>query len=182
MKLPVPYYSQYLDVKDYHWNIRACSGACVAMTLEFLTGKKVDILEFMKGAEKAGGYTALNGIQHDYVISFFGENGLKSWRYLNKETKDTLDSTDLLIESLRGGNPVIVSINKFVLEQRKYHNVLLVGFEENEAKEVTHLYYHEPEATIAKLETDSKIGGAFRCCDIETFKNGWRGRAIFVSK
>ena len=41
------HYSQYLEVKDYHWNIRSCSGSCVAMTLEYLTGRKIDILEFM---------------------------------------------------------------------------------------------------------------------------------------
>lgn len=182
MKLNVPYYSQFLEVKDYEWNIRSCTGACTAMVLEFLTGKKLDILAFMKKAEQDGGYSRLNGMSHDYLISFFESEGLKSWRYKNPETKDILDTIDPIIESLREGNPVIVSINKFILEQKKFHTILLIGYEENEHGEVTHFYYHEPEATVAKVEGDSAVGGEGRKCDIETLKKFWRGRAVFVQK
>lgn len=182
MKLNVLYHSQFLDVKDYEWNIRSCSGTCVAMVMEYFLQKKIDILEFMKEAETAGGYSKINGMGHDYVISYFEKEGLKSWRYKNVETKDRLENIDQLVESLRNNNPVIVSINKIVLEQKKFHTILLVGFEESESGEITHFYYHEPEATMIKVEEDSAVGGEFRCCDVETFKNGWRGRAIFVSK
>ena len=181
MKLEVPYYSQFLSVQDYNWNIRSCSGTCVAMALEYLTGKKIDILEFMKEATRAGGYSILNGMHHDYIISFFLQEGLNAWRYKNEETKDILENTDSLVESLKNKNPVIVSINKIVLEQTKFHMILLVGFEENEAGEVTHFYYHEPEASVPDMENDPAVGGAFRCCDAETFKKFWRGRAIFVT-
>ena len=71
MKLSVPYHSQFLEVEDFNWNIRSCSGACVAMTLGFLTEKKIDILDYMKEAEKAGGYDKINGANHDYIISYF---------------------------------------------------------------------------------------------------------------
>lgn len=182
VKLNVPYYSQFLEVKDYEWNIRSCTGACVAMTLEYLTGKKIDILDFMKEAERMGGYSRLNGMNHDYVISFFEHEGLRSWRHKDQATKDVLGTIDSIIESLRNNDPVIVSITKFVLEQKKFHTVLVIGFEENEQGEVTHLYYHEPEATIARASDDSAVGGADRCCNIETFKKSWRGRAIFVQK
>jgi hypothetical protein len=182
MKLEVPYYSQYLNVQDPIWNIRSCTGACVAMAFEYLTGKKIDILEFMKESSRLGGYNILNGMNHDYVISFFENEGLKSWRYKNEENKDTLDTIDSLVESLKNQNPVIVSINKFVLEQKKFHTVLLIGYEEDEQGQITHFYYHEPEATIVSVENDPAIGGAFRICDVETFKKSWRGRAIFVSK
>lgn len=182
IKLDVPYYSQYLEVKDYQWNISSCMGTCVAMTLEYLTGKKIDILEFMKKAGEEGGYTRLNGTSHDYVISFFEKEGLKSWRYKNSETKDKLDTIEPIVESLRNNNPVIVSITKFVLEQKKFHAVLVIGFKKNENGEVTHFYYHEPEATVASVPGDPAVGGANRCCDIETFTNSWRGRAVFISK
>lgn len=182
IKLDVPYYSQYLAVKDYQWNISSCMGTCVAMVLEYHTGKKIDILTFMKKAGEEGGYTRLNGTNHDYVISFFENEGLKSWRYKNPETKDKLETVDQIIESLRNGNPVIVSITKFVLEQKKFHTVLAIGFKENENKEVTHIYYHEPEATIASVPGDPAVGGEGRCCDIDIFKKSWRGRAVFVSK
>lgn len=182
IKLDVPYHSQYLKVKDYEWNIRSCMGACVAMTLEYLTGRNLDILAFMKKAEDEGGYSRLNGMNHDYVISFFKNNGLDSWRYENNETKDVLGTIDPIIESLRNSNPVIVSITKFVLEQKKFHTVLIIGFIENERGKVTHLYYHEPEATVARVSGDPMVGGVERCCDVETFKNSWRGRAIFSKK
>lgn len=182
MKLNVPYYSQFLEVKDYEWNIRSCTGACTAMVLEFFTGKRLDILEFMKKAEQDEGYSRLNGMSHDYLISFFESEGLKSWRYKNADTKDTLDTIDPLIESLKQGSPVVVSINKFILEQKKFHTILLIGYEENTQGEVTHLYYHEPEATIAKVEGDSAVGGEGRKCDIETFRKSWRGRAVFVGR
>jgi hypothetical protein len=182
IKLNVPYYSQYLEVKDYQWNISSCTGACVAMVLEFLAGKKIDILQFMKKAGEEGGCTRLNGTSHDYVIKFFESEGLKSWRYKNKDTKDVLDTVDPIVESIRGGSPVIVSISKFVLEQKKFHTVLVIGLKENEQGEVTHFYYHEPEATIASVPGDPAVGGEGRCCDLETFKKSWRGRAIFVSK
>lgn len=182
MKLSVPYYSQYLEVKDSDWNIRSCSGSCVAMAVEFLSGKKVDILEYMQTAEKEGGYDKINGASHDYIISFFEKAGLKSWRYKNTETKDILMDTKPLIESLENGNPVIVSVNKIILEQKKFHLILLVGFEKNEEGEITHFYYHEPEATVASVENNSTVGGSFRKCDIYVFRNFYRGRAIFVSK
>lgn len=182
MKLNVPYYSQFLEVKDFEWNIRSCTGACTAMVLEFLTSRKVDILAFMKKAEADGGYSRLNGMSHDYLISFFEQEGLKSWRYKNEATKDTLDTVEPIVESLKKGSPVIVSISKFILEQKKFHTVLVIGYEENENGEVTHFYYHEPEATIANVEGDRAVGGEGRKCDIDTFKKSWRGRAIFVEK
>ncbi len=182
MKLEVPYYSQYLEVKDSEWNIRSCSGSCVAMAMEFLTGKKIDILEYMKEAERDGGYDKLNGASHDYIISCFEKVGLKSWRYKNTETKDVNNDIAPLIESLENGFPVIVSINKIILEQKKFHLVLLVGLEKNEKGEVTHFYYHEPEATVTSVENNPAVGGAFRKCEVEIFKNFYRGRAIFVSK
>jgi len=182
MKIQVPYHSQFLEVKDYEWNIRSCTGACTAMTLEFFTGKKLDILGFMKKADEEGGYSRLNGMSHDYLISFFESNGLKSWRYKSEATKDVLDTVEPIVESLQKGNPVIVSINKYILEQKKFHTVLVIGYEENDQGEVTHFYYHEPEATVAKVEGDSAVGGEGRKCDIETFKKFWRGRAVFVGK
>ena len=182
MKLNVPYHSQFLEVEDYHWNIRSCSGACTAMVLEFLIGKKIDILEFMKQAEADGGYNKINGMNHDYIINFFESEGLKSWRYKNPETKDILDTIDPVVEQLEKGNPVIVSINKIILEQKKFHLILLIGLEKNNNGEVTHFYYHEPEATIVNVEDDQAVGGADRKVDVETFKKCWRGKAIFISK
>lgn len=182
MKLNVPYHSQFLEVNDAHWNIRSCSGACTAMVLEYLTKRKIDILEFMKEAERLGGYNAINGMGHDYIIGFLEKEGLKSWRYKNLLKRDTLDDISLLTEELEKGNPVIVSINKYILEQKKFHLILLIGLEKDENGDVTHFYYHEPEATVVSVDDDKNVGGANRCVNIETFNKCWRGKAIFVSK
>jgi hypothetical protein len=180
--LAVPYHSQFIEIQDPFWNIRSCSGTCAAMVLEFLLEKKIDILEYMRTAEKEGGYHPINGMYHDYIISSFEKEGLKSWRYKNLETKDTLDSMEKIFESLRSGYPVIVSVNKVILEQTRFHLVLLVGYVEDELGNITHLYYHEPEATLVSKEGDPAVGGANRKVDVETFKKFWRGKAIFVSK
>lgn len=182
MILPVPYHSQFLEVHDYEWNIRSCSGTCVAMTLEYFTGEKLDILSYMKEAEGQGGYSRLNGASHDYIISFFEKKGLKSWRYKNEATKDTLTDTNLLVEELEKGNPVIVSVEKRTLEQKKFHMILLIGFEKDTNGQVTYLYYHEPEATTVSVEGDTRVGGKDRKVPLATFMDAWRGRAIFVSK
>jgi hypothetical protein len=136
----------------------------------------------MKTAEREGGYSRLNGMSHDYLISFFEKEGLTSWRYKNENTKDILDTLDPIIESLKKDNPVIVSINKYILEQKKFHSVLIIGFEENAKGEVTDFYYHEPEANMENIPGDPAVGGKDRRCDIETFKKSWRGRAIFIDK
>lgn len=179
MKLPVPYYSQFIDVDDSFWMLRACGATCLKMVAEY-HGKKVPgIVDLCLEAKERGGYDMHNGWVHDYIIKKAEELGLKAHR-----TERTEPIIDEIITSLDAGNPVIVSVEKRVLEQTRFHMIVIVGYEKNEESEMTTsyqlqptscFYYHEPEST-------DKERGQYRSCDTETFKEYWRGKAIFISK
>ena len=176
MKLTVPYHSQYLDVQSPFWMLRACGAASFAMVAEFY-GKEIKSIEaFCEEAKSCGGYDMTNGWLHDYLVTKAQELGLHA------ERKEGLTSIDQIITSLDKGNPVIVSVEKRVLEQTRFHMVTIVGYEKKQDTSTTYnlspitcLYYHEPESTDASR-------GEFRECDVETFMNYWRGKAIFISK
>ena len=213
-KLEVPYHSQFLEVSDSFWNIRSCGGACIKMCLDYFyntqqkenlenkkdTNNQVSILEIMKLAKESGGYDMDNGFVHDFAVNYFKENNLESYRKeVSKKTileteEDYMKRVELekenifnkIVENVDNDNPVIVSIIKNILEQTKYHLILVVGYkyilEENssaskagaENKKITHIIYHEPESTDPSR-------GAFRECGLGVFEKSWRGKAIFVS-
>jgi Peptidase_C39 like family len=178
MKLAVPYYSQFVDVQDSFWVLRACGAVSLKMVIEFHLsvdsiskedGKKVpDILSLCNEAKEKGGYDMSNGWVHDYLVSKAREFGLQSFR------KEGLTDLADIITSLDAGNPVIVSIEKRVLEQTRFHMIVIVGYEQNTEKGSC-FYYHEPEST-------DKEKGQYRICSFETFMEYWRGKALFISK
>jgi len=163
MKLQVPYYSQYVDITDSFWMLRACGATCLKMIGEF-HGKIVpDIVTLCNEAKDRNGYHMANGWVHDYLVTKAKEFGLHA------ERKEKLITLDEIIASLDRGNPVMVSVEKRVLEQTRFHIVVVVGYEGNS------IFYHEPEST-------DKEKGKYRTCTQEEFKNYWRGMAIFISK
>lgn len=168
MKLEVPYYSQFLDVVDPFWMVRACGAISLKMIAEY-HGKHIpEIVAFCKEAYDCGGYDMKNGWVHDYLVMKARELGF------NAERKEGLTAVDTLVASLKHGNPVIVSVEKRTLEQVKYHMLVLVGYEERDGV-ITDFYYHEPEST-------SRERGQYRTCTAETFLTYWRGKAIFISQ
>ena len=187
MKLNVPYYSQFIDIQDSFWMLRACGATSLKMVAEY-HGKAVpDIVSLCNEARDRGGYDMANGWVHDYLVAKAQEFGLQARR-----SEGSTHITNEIIASLEAGNPVIVSVEKRVLEQTRFHILVIVGYEQgtsvdNETnqdvksvdtyrmKPSTFFYYHEPEST-------DKTKGAFRMCDMETFTNYWRGKAIFISK
>ncbi len=177
-KLPVPYHSQFLEVENNFWNIRSCGGACTKMILDYYNTQGPEILDLMLLAETEGGYHPKNGFVHDWAVDFFKKNKLNSYR---KESKTEEEKEGLLAEmfiSIRKENPVMVSIEKRVLEQTKFHLILVVGYEYEDIDDRQHIksvIYHEPESTDIEK-------GSYRVCDIETFMSFWRGKAIFVGK
>ena len=179
MKLEVPYYSQFVDIQDPFWMLRACGGLCLKMVAEYHGVEALNILDVCNEAKERGGYDMQNGWVHDYLIKKAEELGLNAYR-----TERTEPIIDEIIASLEAGNPVIVSVEKRVLEQTRFHMVVIVGYEKSEEFELatsyklqptTCFYYHEPEST-------DKTKGAYRMCDVETFKQYWRGKAIFITK
>ncbi len=211
MKLDVPYYSQFVDVQDSFWMLRACGMISLTMVSEFHGVQKEEILTLCEEALTRGGYDIENGWIHDYLVTKAKEIGLEAYR------KEGLTDVQEIIASLDAGNPVIVSVEKRVLEQKRFHLIVLVGYDKSQIEKLgfedvrsqeakdqgvdladntqhadSHgqnsdsatsyklqangcFYYHEPEST-------DKEKGKFRSCDISTFMQYFRGKAIFISK
>lgn len=163
MKLPVPYYSQYLDITDPFWMLRACGAASLKMVSEYHGVETPDMVTLCIEARERGGYDMVNGWIHDYLVMKAQEIGLRA------ERQEGLTETESIVRALEAGNPVIVSVEKRVLEQTRFHMVVVVGYADGE------FIYHEPEST-------DRERGAFRSCDTDTFMNYWRGKAIFITK
>lgn len=162
-KLTVPYYSQFIDIPDPFWMLRGCGAVSFIMVAAFHGIKIPSIVEFCNEAKDNGGYDMTNGWVHDYLVSKAKECGLQA------ERKEGLTDLNEIMSSLEKGNPVIVSVEKRILEQKRFHMLVVVGHEDGM------IIYHEPEAT-------DKDRGEYRRCDAETFMEYWRGKAIFVSK
>lgn len=181
MQLPVPYYSQFVDIQDPYWMLRACGGLCLKMVAEYHNVEVPDILTLCNEAKERGGYHLQNGWVHDYLVNKAKELGLDAHR------EENIADLSKIKEFLAAGNPVIVSVEKRVLEQTRFHMVVLVGYEEavpvaleSASPSVLPLapcvyYYHETEST-------DKEKGKFRKVSEEQFLEYFRGKAIFISR
>lgn len=162
MKLTVPYYSQFVDITDPFWMLRACGACALKEVIEYHGIATPDLISLCEEAKEKGGYHMQNGWVHDYLVEKAKELGLTAYR------KEELKSTEEIKSFLQDGNPIIVSVEKRVLEQTRFHIVVLTGYEEGQ------FFYHESEST-------DKERGKNRNCSEEVFKNYWRGKAIFIS-
>jgi len=165
MKLDVPYYSQFLDIEDKEWMPRACGIVCVKMILDFYNTKSPNLDTLIKKGYEEGGYSKW-GWLHDYFVHLFEEFNL------NAKREEKIKNINILVNSLKNKNPVIISAVKYILGQTKFHMVVLTGFEEENGN-ITGFYYHDPEST--NIEAGKNL-----FVDIEIFKQGWREMAIFV--
>lgn len=163
MKLTVLYYSQFLDAGDAFWMLRACGAVSLKMVAEYHGITTPDIPTLCIEARDRGGYDMVNGWVHDYIVMKARELGLQADR------KEGLTSADDIVAALTAGNPVIVSVEKRVLEQTRFHMIVVIGYGDGE------FIYHEPEST-------DRERGAYRSCDTDTFMSYWRGKAIFITK
>ena len=167
MRHSVPYYSQFVDVKDPFWMLRACGMTSLLMVMEFFDGKQRDIVSLCEKAKEEGGYDMENGWIHDYLVAVAEENNFEAYR------KEGLESISKIANHLQKEGPVIVSVEKRLLEQKRFHMLVLTGCEINQNGDVVSLSYHEPESTV-------KEKGTHRTCDTSTFLSYWRGKAIFI--
>lgn len=163
MKLSVPYYSQFVDIEDPFWMLRACGAVSLKMVAEFHGMTVPDILTLCDEAKDREGYHMVNGWVHDYLVTKATELGLKAYR------KEGLASFDEIRAHLDQYGPVIVSVEKRVLEQTRFHMIVVIGYDEQ------FVYYNEPEST-------NKAKGEGRSCTHEVFMQYFRGKAIFISK
>ena len=166
--------------------LRACGATSLKMVAESHGVQVPDIVTLCNEAKDRGGYDMSNGWLHDYLVKKAKELGLQAYR------KEGLTDFADIIASLDAGNPVIVSVEKRVLEQTRFHMLVLVGYDVSQTNAdhtdqipestspqslvpKTYFFYHEPES-------NDKEKGQYRTCSFETFKEYWRGKAIFITK
>lgn len=178
MKISVPYYSQYLNVINPEWQLRACGIVCLKMLLE-ARGVTTPLLdEMIKDGVALGAYSE-NGWLHDGLIAlgikYGGSLHRKEFRKKNedKEVVEKLskEGINAILGELEAGRPVIVSTIKNFEIKNKFHMVLVVGAEMEEGI-VKGFYYHDPDSY-----TETK--GAYQFVPFNVFEKTWRRMAIF---
>ena len=185
MLLPIPYYSQKIDASDPHWKERACGILSLKMVLDFLGAKTPLSDEFIQRGVTSGAYGEW-GWTHEGLVSVASLFGITMKR---KEfrSQDPIEAGKLLKEgidelvlSIEKGKPVLISAIKKWVETKKFHMMVLVGFEMDEGVSATAqagrlkgFYYHDPDAYTPHEGKDQFV-------PIETFKKHWRRMAIFV--
>ena len=181
MRLDIPYYSQYRDVKDAEWQSRACGVVCLKMLLD-ARGVKTPLLDEMIQDGVALGAYSENGWLHDGLIVLGAKYGGELYRkeFRNKdadtETVERLnrEGIDMILHELEAGRPVIVSAIKNFEISNKFHMVLVVGAEIQEGI-VKGFYYHDPDSYTETM-------GSYQFVPISTFSTAWRRMAIFSKK
>lgn len=182
--LDVPYCSQYLDVGDEYWKNRACGMACVKMVLDFykenaaVKHRVFDSLdELIKQGVAKNGYCE-HGWVHNVLVEIMKERGLEVFR---KEYKSAdYDEQKKIIEQaiketinfLRKKRPVIISAVRNFSDEKKFHMVILTGFQANK-NGVSGFYYNDPDAFNRK-------DGRNKFVPIDTFKKYWRKMSIYA--
>jgi uncharacterized protein YvpB len=176
MKLEVPYYSQFTDVNgDPYWMPRACGMVCLKTILDYHHKETPTLLQMCEDGKREGGYGP-SGWFHDYFVKVAKGYGLNSER---GEKIGEILGLQKIHDELKSGNPVIVSVTKYTLGQKKFHMVVLTGYEENDGIEfperkgqLTGFYFNEPESLSSEQGKDLFV-------DIKSFKHDWRRMAIF---
>lgn len=188
--LEVPYHSQFLEVHDNFWNIRSCGGACIKMICDYQGSASESIQEIMEYAKENSGYDMANGFVHDFAVNYFKKRDMFSHRVeigfltIDEDSKKK-DNFNYIIESINENNPVMVSIAKETLEQKKYHLIVIVGYKYilsdiefqdiDSNRIISHIVYHEPEST-------DENRGQYRECEAKVFFEAFTGKAIFASR
>lgn len=171
MKLDVPYYSQYIDVKDPYWQPRACGFCCIKMIATFHNKDIRDIVEIANLAKSEGGYSE-HGIIHDWSVGYFQKLGLNSNRMEKMNGEKTNEGISKIVNSLKNNCPVIISVARDREGKKAFHQVVLTGFEEEEG-DVSGFYMNDSDTKI-------KGEGINIFMSMIDFLKEWRGMAIFV--
>lgn len=171
IRINVPYFSQYQELKDKVFALTSCGMVCLFMALSYYSRKKIisfekDLEEMvMSGRETEGGYKPGVGWIHDYFVATAENYGLKPYR------KEKIETFDEIIESIKKENPVIVSVERRCLTAVSLHMVLLTGIKTGDDA-VEGFFYHDPASLVEK-------DGSHRFCTTEQLKTYWREKAIF---
>jgi uncharacterized protein YvpB len=168
--LPIPYVSQYLDVKEKKHALTACGMTNVYMILKYFGANGDSLDDLVEKGIKDGGY-GKSGWIHDYLIEVFKNHGIESYRMEKMLDKDV----EKIKESIKSGNPVIVSVQQMLFDRRMFHMILIIGVRENENRELLGFLYHDPAGTKVEEFSDLFVS-------IPSFLEYWRRMAIFPHK
>lgn len=178
MKLSVPYYSQWKDITDTDWQMRSCGLLCLYSAIKFYKNDfDLNPDQFLQRVIREGAF-GKSGWIHDKLVNLSREAGVMAKRV--EFRAETVEETKNLAEKafrdftehLEEGKVIIISTIRNWQEKDKFHQVLLVGFE-GANNHPTGWYVHDPD-------TKTREEGAYQYIPHETFKDGFRGLAIFV--
>jgi hypothetical protein len=169
--LTVPFYSQYLDIKDPHWMIRGCGIICLKMAFDYYGLKTPDNDTLIKEGVAMGAHGP-SGWYHNGLVAIGEKYGLKAHR---EEDMNPEIDVGKIAESIHNNTLVIASVPHVILGRKKFHMILVVGFKLGIDDTLAGFYYHDPAS-------DNRESGKAQYSDLETFKKEWRRMAIFLQK
>lgn len=163
--LKVPYYHQLDPATGLPPQFRknGCAIVCVKMVLEYSFGRQFEINNLYEEAKKAGGRNDNGDWTHAAQVRVLKQHQLLAWRrnwnlsaadrkyftavenydeaQLEAVEKQNQNAAILaILNSIQAGNPVIVSVKKHFRYKNKRHQVLVIGFDEE------NLYINDPIA------------------------------------
>lgn len=175
----VPYYSQYDESLDEHWQKRVCGLVCLKMVLDFYGSQTPDLKDFLKLALEKEAYHNPNGWIHDKLLEIAKDFGRKEAHRKEYKSQDEREQ-ELLLENgiseivfyLGQNKPVIVSAVKKFEFKDKFHQVVLVGLESDDMGNLLGFYYHDSDYLNEE--------GKNLFVSLEKFNEYWRKMAIFI--
>jgi len=168
--LEVPYSSQYLDIDVKEHLLTACGMTTVYMVLRYYGVSDESLDKLVERGVAEGGYSK-SGWLHDYLIKVFEDHGIESNRRENMLDRDVAG----IRASIKAGNPVVISMQRFSFDRRIFHMVVLVGYRENVKGELEGFFYHDPAGLFVE-----EVSNIF--VSIPVFLQYWRRKAIFSSR
>ncbi len=163
MTTSLPFYSQYLDIKNPNWRGKACGIASLAMLL----GGKVFNLDdlYQKGLDE-GAYLPGVGWRHAGLVSLAKDFGFKNSYNLDLAGDDMESALIKLKTELKNG-PVMVSVfSCYEHGHKEGHLVVLLSLNDKEAKVL------DPNV----LEKEQGL----QLIPMTKFISGWKKRLIVV--
>ncbi|MDO8555125.1 MAG: C39 family peptidase [bacterium] len=172
--LDVPYYSQWLDVKDPDWQYRSCGVAALKMAMlalpSFSEEGDMGLDDLIKEGLASGAYKLNVGWIHEGLVNMakkyeFSGSFRKEWA-----ADKSADGINFIIDIISQNIPVIASVKS----STGGHLVLLSGFE-NVGEKLLGFFMNDPDAKEISL-------GKNRFINIHDFMDLWKKRIIVIKK
>jgi len=170
IKLDVPYFSQYKDIRDGDHRLRACGMTSTYMVLKYFGASVPSLDEMVEKGMLEGGYGS-SGWKHEYSVTLFRNLGYVCERRENMRDHDV----EAFQVAIKNGNPVIVSAERRLWDQRIFHMVVLTGIRENAKGDLEGFFYHDPASVREE-------GSQHLFVPITLFFLDWRRMAILPNR